>query len=100
MTSANSLLPMLPAWTRSSASSTTWKSYGRPRPSAIRCAEAISQGRTEAGISARLCRCAGGFNEQIFGADEQVPKVAAALVQKMHSGRGNSVEAMLLAAAV
>jgi hypothetical protein len=49
MTSDNSLLPILRA-------------------------EAISQGRTEAGISARLCRCAGGFNEQIFGADEQVPK--------------------------
>jgi hypothetical protein len=28
------------------------------------------------------------FNEQIFGADKQVP---AGLVQKMHSGRGNSV---------
>ena len=39
-----------------------------------------------------------GFNEQIFGADKQAPKVAAALVQKMHSGRENSVRAMLMAA--
>ena len=31
-----------------------------------------------------------GFNEQIFGADKQAPKVAAALVQKMHSGREKS----------
>jgi hypothetical protein len=31
----------------------------------------------------RLAR--NGFNEQIFGADEQVPKVAAGVVQKMHS---------------
>jgi len=31
-----------------------------------------------------------GSNEQIFGADKQVP---ARLVQKMHSGRGNSVRA-------
>ena len=40
-----------------------------------------------------------GFNKQIFGADKQAPKVAAALVQKMHSGRENSVRAMLSAAA-
>src|SRR4029077_17738539 len=36
--------------TRSSANSTTfWKSYERPPPSAIRCAEAIFQGRIEPG---------------------------------------------------
>jgi hypothetical protein len=29
-----------------------------------------------------------GFNEQIFGADEQAPKVAAGLVQKMHLDQG------------
>jgi len=33
-----------------------------------------------------------GFNEQSFGADEQAPKVAEGVVQKMHSGRGNSVK--------
>jgi hypothetical protein len=34
-----------------------------------------------------------GFAEQIFGGDEQAFKVAAALIQKMHSGRANSVRA-------
>src|SRR5262245_22994343 len=35
--------------TRSSASSTSWKSYGRPLPSAIRYGVAIFQRRTKAG---------------------------------------------------
>ena len=40
-----------------------------------------------------------GVNEQIFGADEQAPKGAVGVVQKMHSGRENSVRAMLVATA-
>jgi hypothetical protein len=37
-----------------------------------------------------------GFNEQIFGADEQVPKGGGGLCLKNASGPGNSVKDILI----
>ena len=66
-------------------STTFWKSYERPLPSAIRCAEAISQGRTEErnypqGTPLRGLGLA-AMNKFLA----QMDKSQTGLVQKMHS---------------